>query len=63
MTDDEGLARRCAHILGGFSAAALALQELDRRRDAGEEVCIYQTGRSWVVGREALADQAMGSEG
>jgi len=57
MTDDEGLARRCAHILGGFSAAALALQELDRRRDAGEEVRIYQTGRSWVVGPPITEDE------
>ena len=49
MSDHEELARRCAHIIGPFSAAALALQELDRRRKAGEEVRIYQTGRSWVV--------------
>ena len=49
LSDDEELARSCAHIIGPFSAAALALQELDSRRKAGEEVRIYQTGRLWVV--------------
>lgn len=47
---DEELARKSAHILGSSSAAARALEELDRRRAAGEAVEIFNYRKSWIVG-------------
>jgi len=47
---DEDAVRRVARIIGPCSAADLALAELDMRRRAGEDVAIYQTPSSWVVG-------------
>lgn len=47
---DEGIARRMAHILGDFSAPALAIAELERRRSAGEKVELLRTESSIVVG-------------
>jgi hypothetical protein len=41
---------RIAHILGRSSAAQMALNEWQRRTDAGEEVVILNTGSSWLVG-------------
>ena len=48
--DDESLARRSAHILGGSSAAHKALAEMDQRRAGGEDVGIWLLDRTWVVG-------------
>lgn len=48
--DIEKLARTSAHILGESSAAAMALNELERRRKAGEDVAIFMHKRSWIVG-------------
>jgi hypothetical protein len=50
LQTDEAHARRVAHILGESSAAAEALQELDQRRRAGEDVGIFLVGPRWIVG-------------
>lgn len=47
---DEDAVRRIAAVIGPCSAADLALAELDMRRRNGEEVMIFQTPSSWVVG-------------
>jgi len=56
MNSDEKLAKRVAKIFGDGSAAAKALRELDRRRNAGEDDLIialvhnrHGTG-TWIVG-------------
>lgn len=41
---------RLATILGATSAAALALNEWRRRSAAGEQVSVYGTTSSWLVG-------------
>lgn len=47
--------KRLAHIVGPQSAAQKALDDLARRRAAGEEADIYltrdHTGHSFIVGR------------
>lgn len=73
MTDDRTLlelaareelvARRAAHILGEFSAAALAIKELERRRANGEDVFIFSHRQYWLVGPSApLAAASIGQE-
>lgn len=47
---DEAAVRRIAAVVGPCSAADLALAELDMRRRNGEDVMIFQTPSSWVVG-------------
>lgn len=47
---DEDAVRRIAEVIGPCSAADLALAELDMRRRNGEDVMIFQTPSSWVVG-------------
>ncbi len=47
---DEDAVRRVARVIGPCSAADRALAELDMRRKAGEDVAIFQTPSSWVVG-------------
>lgn len=47
--DEETLARRVAQICGPHSAAAQALNLLDRRRAAGEAVVIVQHQKAWIV--------------
>jgi len=49
QNDEEALARQVADIIGPNSAAALALAELKRRRDAGEAVQIFSHQKSWFV--------------
>lgn len=46
----EEQARLVAGIIGPGSAHARALRELDRRREAGEEVYLYRSGPVVVVG-------------
>lgn len=58
---DEELARKSAHILGASSAAARALEELDRRRAAGETVEIFNYRKSWIVGPPLEAAEASAS--
>lgn len=41
---------RVARIMGPSSASALALAEYRRRRAGGEDVEIFQTGRTLIVG-------------
>ncbi len=60
MTHEE-LARKSAEILGASSAAALAVQELDRRRSAGEDVEIISYLRRWIVGPRAAISRATGA--
>ena len=57
MREQEDLARRSAHILGDSSAAASALDELERRRVSGEDVSIYLIDRVWVVGPTIAPDK------
>jgi hypothetical protein len=45
---------RMAHILGDASAARLALNEWQRRNEAGENVVILSTGTSLLVGPKPL---------
>lgn len=54
---DETLANRSANILGPSSAAWLAMDELERRREAGEAVDIWLVGYRWIVGPRALISQ------
>ena len=51
---DEDAVRRIAEVIGPCSAADRALAELDMRRRAGENVTIYQTPSSWLVGPPGL---------
>jgi hypothetical protein len=44
------IARRVAKIIGPYSAAAMALAELDARTERGENVSLYTSGNSFVVG-------------
>jgi hypothetical protein len=53
---DEEAVRRVALIIGPCSAADMALAELDMRRRAGQDVTIYQTPSSWIVGPPGLCD-------
>lgn len=46
----EEFARRMASILGPFSANALALQELVRRKGLGEDVVLLLAGDNILVG-------------
>jgi len=56
----EDAARRIAHIVGATSAAGAALRDLARRRNAGESVVIFHTGRRWLVGpRPELSPQGV----
>lgn len=41
--------RRLAHIMGGSSAAAKAVQEYERRSAAGEHVRFFQDVRSKAI--------------
>lgn len=56
---DEALARRVAHILGPYSAAAEALAELAAERAQGRKAAIVLQGETWVVVR-AAASRAKG---
>lgn len=47
---DEERARKVAYIIGPQSATARALAELERRRKAGEDVCLYRVGCTLIVG-------------
>ncbi len=49
-TAQEALARQVATIIGPASAAAMALTESERRRQAGEAVQIFSHQKSWFVG-------------
>jgi uncharacterized protein with PhoU and TrkA domain len=53
---DEESVRQIALIIGPCSAADRALAELDMRRNAGEDVVIYQTPSGWVVGPPGLCN-------
>lgn len=46
----EELARRVAWVTGDASAAAQAISDLDRRREAGENVIIFRGANCWFVG-------------
>lgn len=46
----RSIVERIAYVVGESSAAAKALIELDRRLALGENVCVYQAGRSFFVG-------------
>lgn len=59
----EDAAERVASIFGPFSAAALALAELKARRGAGQDVSLFSTGGSFVVGPTSPSDGSMTSEG
>lgn len=48
--DDEQLARITANVIGPSSAAAKALESLERRRAAGEDVVIFERKSTWFVG-------------
>jgi hypothetical protein len=50
LAAEEDAARRVAHIVGPNSAAAQAIEELERRRAAGEKAYVLRVKRSWVVG-------------
>jgi hypothetical protein len=43
-------AERIAHILGESSAMAMAIGEMKRRQAAGENVMLFTSGNSVVVG-------------
>ena len=47
---NERIVRRIAGIMGQSSAAAQAIRDFERRRNAGEMVAFYRQGRAWVVG-------------
>lgn len=47
---DEHAVRYVARILGRSSAAAQALEDLDRRRANGECVAIFRSDTGWYVG-------------
>jgi hypothetical protein len=44
------IVRRIAKIMGESSGAHAALKELDERLAKGENVCIYNSGKAWIVG-------------
>ena len=58
---DEAVLARVANIIGDRSAASLALAEAHRRREAGENVVIFQAGETLVVG-PAPAPSGKGGE-
>lgn len=46
---EEDAARRIAHIVGPASAAARALETLDKARAKGLPAVIFRDGKTWVV--------------
>lgn len=46
---DEDALRRLAHIVGEHSAAQLALDDIAKRRDRGEDPVVVQYGESFLV--------------
>ena len=59
---NEPLARKVAYIIGPSSAAAEALAELERRREAGEDAEIFYVvgGSGWIVGPRPAASIGAG---
>lgn len=55
----EVTARRIADIMGPSSAHARALEELDRRRNAGEDLVLVRPDRSslLIIARADLKDE------
>ncbi len=49
LIDREALAIQIAEVVGDNSAAAAALKELNRRRDAGENVMLILELTYWLV--------------
>jgi hypothetical protein len=47
---DEVLAEKIADVVGESSAAALALAELKRRRERGEDAALFVASSTLVVG-------------
>jgi hypothetical protein len=45
----EALARQVASILGELSGAGRAIQELERRRQTGEDAVIFLHNNTWLV--------------
>lgn len=45
----EEIARKVAHVIGPSSAAALALDHLEKLREQGKEAEIFFTKGSWIV--------------
>jgi hypothetical protein len=57
MPADEGAVRRVAKIIGHLSAASKAIAELDMRRRNGEQVTVYRTPTTWIVGPLGLCKE------
>lgn len=55
----EEFARRMASILGPFSANALALQELVRRKGLGEDVVLLLAGDNILIGPRPCGDSVV----
>ena len=47
----EDAAHRIAVCMGVTSAAKRALEELEKRRESGQDAVIWRDGRKWVVGQ------------
>jgi len=61
--DDEQLARITANVIGPSSAAAKALETLERRRAAGEDVVIFERKSTWWVGPREHPENVKAAKG
>lgn len=53
---EDGVLLRTVRILGDHSAARLALDDLKRRRSAGEDAAVYLLAGSYIVGPRILSE-------
>jgi len=54
---DENVVRQSARILGNQSASARAIEDLEKRRTAGEDAVIYEHNNTLLVGPRIVEDE------